>query len=581
MKSEIPLGKNLETNYNFEVDLPSLIENRFLIQANSGGGKSWAVRKLLEKTNGKVQQIVLDIEGEFATLREKYDYMLIGKSGDIPISLKIAPLLPKKLLELKANAIIDLYELKKHERIQFVKTFLENLVDVDKSLWGPCLVVVDEAHQFCPEKDKAESGAAVTDLCTRGRKRGFCAVLATQRLSKLNKDAAAECNNKLIGRTGLDVDMKRAADELGFTSKEQYLSLRDLEVGEFFTFGPSISKKVMKVKIGQVETSHPKVGMRQLTVQIAAPAKIKAFIEKLKGLPQEVEKKQKERQELIQEIQDLKRKLTSSLKTVEPKIDQESIAKAYKKGFDTGVTGIQKDFFKRQKIIQQKVEAAEGNLNGIKIQLIDFELKDIEPFKPAVKYEMPIFSQVTEAGSFDAKLKVRMRPSFEFENNNDEDSSPKFGGPEKKILSVLYINQKSMKKVVVAFSVDYSTKSTSFIKAVSILNSAKLIQKEGDCLRITQQGIDSAQEICGDTLNSFEPLSIQLWAKGLPLVEGRIFNFLLKSERREYSKEEVAAAVNYSPVSTSFIKAVSRLNSFELIKKPSSASIRLNEELEE
>ena len=32
------------------INLPTLIDSRFLICANSGGGKSYAVRKLLEET---------------------------------------------------------------------------------------------------------------------------------------------------------------------------------------------------------------------------------------------------------------------------------------------------------------------------------------------------------------------------------------------------------------------------------------------------------------------------------------------------------------------------------------------------
>jgi hypothetical protein len=47
-------------------NLQSLLESRLLIQANSGGGKSYVIRKLLEETHGKVQQIVIDLEGEFA-----------------------------------------------------------------------------------------------------------------------------------------------------------------------------------------------------------------------------------------------------------------------------------------------------------------------------------------------------------------------------------------------------------------------------------------------------------------------------------------------------------------------------------
>jgi DNA helicase HerA-like ATPase len=80
----------------------------------------------------------------------------------------------------------------------------------------------------------------VITLCTQGRKRGFCAVLATQRISKLHKDAAAELLNKLIGRTGLDVDVKRAGDELGF-DKEERQDLPRSSPGEFFVYGPAIS----------------------------------------------------------------------------------------------------------------------------------------------------------------------------------------------------------------------------------------------------------------------------------------------------------------------------------------------------
>jgi DNA helicase HerA-like ATPase len=81
----------------------------------------------------------------------------------------------------------------------------------------------------------------VITLCTQGRKRGYCAVLATQRLSKLHKDAAAELLNKLIGRTGLDVDVKRAGDELGF-DKEQRQTLKTLAPGTFYAYGPAVSQ---------------------------------------------------------------------------------------------------------------------------------------------------------------------------------------------------------------------------------------------------------------------------------------------------------------------------------------------------
>lgn len=168
----------------FPIDLEKLIATRALIQANSGGGKSYLIRKLIEQVHGKVPYIVLDLEGEFITIREKYDVIIFGKGHDIPINIQYADKLARYLLELSANAIIDLSELKHHERILFVKRFLESMIAAPRVLWHPTIILLDEAHQFCPEDSKAESSNAVIDLCTRGRKRGYCGILATQRLSK-------------------------------------------------------------------------------------------------------------------------------------------------------------------------------------------------------------------------------------------------------------------------------------------------------------------------------------------------------------------------------------------------------------
>ena len=99
------------------VNLPVMIDTRTLICANSGGGKSYLVRKILEETAGKIPSIVLDIEGEFKTIREKFDFLLIGPMGDVELNPKAAHLLPRKLLELGISTIIDISDLKRHERV--------------------------------------------------------------------------------------------------------------------------------------------------------------------------------------------------------------------------------------------------------------------------------------------------------------------------------------------------------------------------------------------------------------------------------------------------------------------------------
>jgi DNA helicase HerA-like ATPase len=204
--SSIVLGK--ADGKNVSLDLDKLLSTRLLVQANSGKGKSHLLRRIAEQLFGKVQVIIIDPEGEFATLREKYGYVLVGKGGETPADPRSAGLVAHKLLELRASAVCDLYEMKPQARHEWVKKFLDAMIDAPKSLWHPCVVIADEAHVFCPEKGAGESEAsdAMIGLATRGRKRGFACIFATQRLGKLRKDAAAELLNIMVGGTFIDVD---------------------------------------------------------------------------------------------------------------------------------------------------------------------------------------------------------------------------------------------------------------------------------------------------------------------------------------------------------------------------------------
>lgn len=298
---------------NVPINLPALLESRMLVQANSGGGKSYLLRRLLEQTAPHVQQLIIDPEGEFATLREKFDYVIAAPhDGDAVASPKTAALLARRLLEAGVSAVLDIYDLKAHERHAFVRHFLTALVNAPRKLWHPVLLVIDEAHVYCPQTGSSEAAGAVIDVCTRGRKRGIGTVLATQRLSKLHKDAAAEMLNKLIGRTGLDVDVKRAADELGMTSREAMASLRSLDPGTFYVFGPALTPTVELVRIGPVSTTHPQSGHRLMAAPPAPSPKVRASLAKLADLQQEAEQEAADIESLRALNADLQRKANAA-----------------------------------------------------------------------------------------------------------------------------------------------------------------------------------------------------------------------------------------------------------------------------
>ena len=560
------IGKNKNEKVN--LDLTRLIATRLLIQANSGAGKSWLLRRLLEQTHGKVQQIVIDLEGEFSTLREEYDYLLVGKDGEIPANIQTAELLAIKLLKLNVSTIIDLSELKKHERITFVKRFLDSLVNAPRELWHTCLVIVDEAHQFCPEGGKSESASSVIDLQTRGRKRGFCGVLATQRIAKLHKDAAAECNNVLVGRTVIDIDRKRAANDLGFTSKEQELGLKKLDDGEFFGYGPAISKEdYVKFKVGGIETTHPEPG-KSMIKPSKTPDNIKKLLKDVIDLPKEAEADLKTTKDFKNKIFELKKELRYlKISKPKPEVDEKALNNAELRGtkraeahYIQEINKIQSDLKRFKQIISDFVTKGSKLLQ---MKVAHFSPKSNVPLKEKVSY--PMKEIVTTQPR-------RVSTTNDIDNDIDNviDKDIELGICARKIYSFLYNNPEAeFTKSQVGAMTGYSQKSGGFNNAIYQLNTLNLIERERGMIKVKKMDPDIAGE--------YDFTKEAILSK-LALCPRKIYEFLLANPYEEYSKEELSEQTGYSSGSGGFNNAIYKLNTLGLIER-SNGQIKLNPEL--
>ena len=316
------IGKTI-SDKTLHIDLLRLVDTRMLIQANSGGGKSYLLRLLAERASDKVQIILLDPEGEFATLREKVDIALVGQGGELSTDVRSAALLARKVIEKRISIIVDLYDLKLPDRRKYVRLFLESLMSVPRAQWHQVLIILDEAHIFAPEKSAGESEAtsAVISLMSQGRKRGFAGIISTQRLSKLHKDVAAETNNVVIGRTWLDVDQQRAGDLLGMNKADRQ-ALRDLAPGEFFAFGPSLNVNgVVRFKSDQVATTHPKAGERHMLEVPQSSAAIRDIVAQIGDLPRQAEEETRTLADAQRKIGELERQMRARPIQVEQKVE--------------------------------------------------------------------------------------------------------------------------------------------------------------------------------------------------------------------------------------------------------------------
>ena len=240
------------------VDLEELLATRLLVQGNSGSGKSHLLRRLLEKSAGQVQQVIIDPEGDFVTLSGPYGHVAIEA---VDYSVSEITHFARRCREHRTSVVLSLEGLEMEGQMRCAAAFLMGLFDAPREHWFPALVVVDEAQIFAPaagaevsEEVRRASLGAMTNLMSRGRKRGLAGIIATQRLAKLSKNVAAEASNFLMGRTFLDIDMARAADLLGM-ERRQAESIRDLARGTFLGLGPAIARRPVKLRIGPVETS--------------------------------------------------------------------------------------------------------------------------------------------------------------------------------------------------------------------------------------------------------------------------------------------------------------------------------------
>lgn len=540
---------NIKLNNTIGIDLEKLIVSRLLIQANSGGGKSWLIRRIVEQVYGKVQIIILDPEGEFSTLREKYDFVLAGKGGDTPAEPKSAALLAQRLLELKVSAIVDLYELPSQERKRFVRLFVDSMVNSPKELWHPVIVVIDEAHIFCPEKGESEASSAVIDLATRGRKRKFCAVLATQRISKLAKDAAGECNNKLIGRSALDIDMKRAGDELGFTSREQFFSLRKLKPGEFFGFGPAISDDVEKITVGSVNTSHQSGSAASMKVAPPTEA-IKKILGKLADLPKEAEAQIKTIADLKAEIISLKRGQKGFTKEdLEAHLQPHLIGIASER---LAVQNLVKDW---EEFIESLYKIARNNLSvGIRdLKVPSLREKGfVNPIKPYCKPPKP-------------PIVNQLEPQNEGGNS----------GPESRILNSIAwmesIGISEPDQVAIAFLSGYKYGGGAFNNPRGSLRQKGMVEYRGDKIALTDRGRSRAtipeSSLDNDQLHQ-KVLSI------LPGPEKKLLTILLERHPEAVPGPELAELSGYQFGGGAFNNPKGRLRTLGLIEYVSGGMVR-------
>ena len=324
---------------------------------------------------------------------------------------------------------------------------------------------------------------------------------------------------------------------------------------------PAISRHVVKAKVGEVKTRHPKVGMDLRRDIVPPTAAIKAILSKLNDLPKEAEVKAKTEQDLRQRIKELEHQ---AKKPATPAVDAKTI--------DNVRQQAKVEAQRECRALQGQYEAVVKRLQKIATIADSSAAPVITKLKQPTEVRLHFTPQVTR--------KVYKPSPAKMAALAGGGEGLNLGRCERSILSLLYNNaDKTFSKTLLGVFTEYSHKSGGFNNAICRLNALGLIIRNGpESIGFNPNQQSDTETILGDDINLYEQFNINNWARHLPTCESKIFQFLMQNPQTEYTKEEIGDAVDYSPGSGGFNNALCQLNSLGLIVRVS-GQIKLNEEI--
>lgn len=134
-----------------------------------------------------------------------------------------------------------------------VATALFELRKLDKV--PPMMLVVEEAHNFCPQQGKAATSDIMRTIASEGRKFGLGLLIITQRAAKVDKNVLSQCNTQIILKVTNPNDLKTIMASVEGLTAGMGDEIQMLPVGVSLVTGANISMPLL-VDVRPRETEH-------------------------------------------------------------------------------------------------------------------------------------------------------------------------------------------------------------------------------------------------------------------------------------------------------------------------------------
>lgn len=184
---EIAISRDGETT----IPLDDVVTGRGFLTGKSGSGKSNSAAVLVEEVLRRgIPALIVDADGEYVSLKDEFEVLHAGAGpdADVVVDASDSPTIARTALAERVPVILDTSDFSdRGVSEKLVEDTLLELFLQEKREQFPFLVVLEECHEYVPERGGPDVKDVVIKIAKRGRKRGLGIIGLSQRPADVAK----------------------------------------------------------------------------------------------------------------------------------------------------------------------------------------------------------------------------------------------------------------------------------------------------------------------------------------------------------------------------------------------------------
>jgi len=225
----------IDTDNTLKLEANDLVGQRIAILGISGSGKTNTAAVFIEEQldNG-IPLTIVDIEGEYWGLKQRYDILVVGKSPhiDLAVSPDQAATIADIAARQQLTVVLDLSGFKIDESFTFLEAYLNKLWEILSTQRQPYGLVVEEASEFIPQGTGTPLKNILKTFASRGRKRGLSLMVINQRATTLDKNVLTQAGLRILHHVNYPNDLKVYKDIIPLPDRQVEDIVLQLQPGQ-------------------------------------------------------------------------------------------------------------------------------------------------------------------------------------------------------------------------------------------------------------------------------------------------------------------------------------------------------------